>query len=468
VIPIKSGAAISFWDCFAMLAMTEYIMEKFTIKGGNSLKGMVQVSGAKNVALKALIAACLTDEEIVIHNVPLISDFFTMIDIIKELGGEVNLSDHTVTIRVRSFAKHELSLETAAKIRTSFMFLAPVLQRSGEAIIPNPGGCRLGARPVDRLVDGLNEMGANITYMSEDGYFHAKSEGLHGTTFTFPKNTHTGTETLIIAAVLAKGKTVLENAAEEPEIDELIDLLNAMGADIKRTSPRTIEINGVSRLHGAEHTIKPDRNEVVTFAIAAIVTKGDVLVKGAKSDVLKEFLDLLSKAGCGYEETTDGIRFFAKDGLHAVDVETSPHPGFMTDWQAPWAILMTQAQGKSVIHETVFEDKFGYIADLKKMGAKVKLFNPDVKDKEKVYNFNLDDDRPEFFHAVAIEGPTQLHNAVATMVDLRAGAAIVIASLAAKGTSTIFGIDKLDRGYEDFEMRLKSLGAEIKRVNERD
>ena len=440
--------------------------EKFVITGGSKLQGTVKVSGAKNVALKALIAACLTDEEIVIHNVPLISDFFIMVDIIRELGGTITLTDHTVSIRIKNFVKHELSLETAAKIRTSFMFLAPLLLRTGEAIIPNPGGCRLGARPIDRLVDGLNDMGANITYHSEDGYFHAKAAGLRGTTYTFPKNTHTGTETLIIAAVLAKGKTILHNAAEEPEINELIDLLNAMGADIKRTASRVIEISGVGRLHGATHVIKPDRNEVVTFAIAAIVTRGDVLVKGARTNALKEFLDKLEQAGGGYEETDDGIRFFASGDLKAVDIETGPHPGFMTDWQAPWAILMTQAKGKAIIHETVFEDKFGYIADLKKMGAKVKLFNPDVKDREMVYNFNLADDRPEFFHAVQITGPTQLHNAVATMVDLRAGAAIVTAALAAKGTSTIFGIDKLDRGYEDFEKRVRALGGNIKRVDD--
>lgn len=438
-------------------------MEKFEIKGGKSLNGRVKVSGAKNMALKALIAACLTDEEIVVHNVPLISDFFTMVDIIKELGGKVVLNGHTAIIRVKSFAKHEVTLETAAKIRTSFMFLAPLLLRTGEAIIPNPGGCRLGARPVDRLVDGLNEMGANIVYRSEDGYFHAQANELHGTEFTFAKNTHTGTETLIIAAVLAKGKTVLYNAAEEPEIDELIDLLNAMGAQIKRISPRTIEITGVDRLHSATHTIKPDRNEVVTFAIAAVVTKGDVFVQGATTDVLKEFLDKFVQAGGGVEESSEGIRFFAKNGLNAVDVTTSPHPGFMTDWQAPWAVLMTQAQGTSVIHETVFEDKFGYIADLKKMGAQVRSFNPEVSDREKVYNFNLEDDRPEFFHAVRISGPSQLHNAIATMVDLRAGAAIVIAALAAKGNSTIFGIEKLDRGYENFEKRLQQLGAEITR-----
>lgn len=443
-------------------------MEKFVITGGNALKGSVRVSGAKNVALKTLIAACLTEEEVIIKNVPLISDFFVMIDMIRELGGIVTLTDHQVSVRIKNVRKNELSLETAAKIRTSFMFLAPLLLRTGEAIIPNPGGCRLGARPIDRLVDGLNKMGANIVYRSEDGYFHAKSIGLHGTTIRFQKNTHTGTETLIIAGVLAKGKTILENAAEEPEIDELIALLNLMGAKIKRTRYRVIEIEGVEKLHGATYTILPDRNEVVTFAIAAVATKGDILVRDITKENIFEFLTKFKRANGGFEEKENGIRFFYQGQVSAVDVETSPHPGFMTDWQAPWAILMTQAKGKSIIHETVFENKFGYIKDLQKMGAKAKLYNPTISNPEEVYNFNLTDDSPEFYHAVEITGPNRLHNAVATMVDLRAGAAIVIAALVAKGESTIFGIDKLDRGYEDFENRIVSLGGKIKRVEEED
>jgi UDP-N-acetylglucosamine 1-carboxyvinyltransferase len=367
---------------------------------------------------------------------------------------------------MKHFVKHDISLETAAKARTSSMFIAPLLVRVGEAIIPNPGGCRLGARPIDRIVEGKKNMGADVVYHSEDGYFHAKATELHGADYHFLKNTHTGTETLIIAAVLAKGKTILENAAEEPEIDELIALLNKMGAQVKRTAPRTIEINGVGKLHGAEYTIRPDRNEIVTFAIAALVTKGDVIVKEAKKDTLKDFLEKVEEAGGGIEIQEYGIRFYYKDNIKAVTVDTAPYPGFMTDWQAPWAVLMSQAEGESIIHETVFENKFGYIADLKKMGAHVKLFNPPVEDKEKVYNFNLDDDRPEFFHAVKITGPTQLHNAVASMIDIRAGAAIVIAALAAKGKSTIFGIEKLDRGYEEFEKRLVSIGANIKRVKD--
>ncbi len=443
-------------------------MEKFVIKGGKALHGEVTVSGAKNVALKTLIAACLTDEPVIIKNVPLIADFFVMLDLIEDIGGKVTLRGHTVTIQMKKVTKNELSLETAAKIRTSFMFLAPLLARTGEAIIPNPGGCRLGARPIDRLVEGLNKMGANITYHSEDGYFHAKAKQLTGTTFRFQKNTHTGTETLIIAAVLAKGKTILENAALEPEIDELITLLNAMGARIKRTKERVIEIEGVVSLHGATYTILPDRNEVVTFAIAAVATKGDILVKNITTQSIDEFLNKYREANGGYEQTKEGVRFFYQGEIKAVTVTTAIHPGFMTDWQAPWAVLMTQAKGSSTIHETVFENKFGYVADLEKMGAKTKLFNPQVAHPEEVYNFNLTDDNPNFFHAVTITGPTPLHNAIATMVDLRAGAAIVVAALCAKGVSTIFGIEKLDRGYEDFENRITKLGASIKRVVEEE
>jgi len=346
------------------------------------------------------------------------------------------------------------------------MFMAPLLARKKEAVIPNPGGCRLGARPIDRTVEGMQSMGADIDYSSEDGYFHAKTKGLVGIKYRFQKNTHTGTETLIIAAALAKGKTVLLNAAQEPEIDELIALINSMGGKVKRTEPRKIEIEGVEKLHGAIFKIAPDRNEIVTIAIAALVTQGNILVKYVKKAGLEEFLEKLDEAGGGYEVMPEGIRFFYKGELKAVDVTTSAYPGFMTDWQAPWAVLMTQAQGESIIHETVFENKMGYGKDLQKMGAKIEQFQPEVANREETYNFNLDDDSSEFVHALKITGPTQLHNAVLTTIDLRAGAAVVLAALAAKGTSTIFGIDKLDRGYENFEKRLTLLGADIRRFNE--
>jgi len=478
-------------------------MEKFVIKGGNKLQGTVQVSGAKNAALKALVAACMTDEKVIIHNVPLIADLFVMLDIMKELGADVALQDHTVTIHMKEFAHSSIPLDKAALARTSSMFIAPLLARTGEAIIPNPGGCRLGARPIDRTIDGVAHMNVDIIYHSEDGYFHARAHGdnlgkrpidrtlkglknmgteisydsekrnyhaqgftLQGTNYHFEKSTHTGTETMILAAVLAKGTTVLTNAAEEPEINDLIALLNAMGGDVKRTADREITINGVKKLHGAEFTISPDRIEVATFAIAAVITGGDIFVRDAQKAQIDAFMEKYKETGAGYEIKDDGIRFFANGTFNAVDVTTGVFPGFLTDWQAPWAVLMTQATGTATIHETVFENKLGYVKDLKRMGATASLFNPDVQNKESVYNFNLEDDRPEYFHAVKITGPNELHNAVMTTLDIRAGAAVVLAALAAKGASTIYGVEKLDRGYEKFEERLKKLGANIKREEE--
>jgi UDP-N-acetylglucosamine 1-carboxyvinyltransferase len=441
-------------------------IEKFIVKGGRTLNGTISVSGAKNVVLKAFVAACLTEEEVVIHNIPLISDLLIMADIIRDLGGIVTIEDHTARIKIEKFTKSEITLDQASHIRTSSMFLAPLLVRNKHAVIPNPGGCRLGARPIDRTIDGMRQLGATISYVSDDGFFHATAEALHGITYTFEKSTHTGTETMIIAAVLAKGKTVLKNAAEEPEIDELISLLNSMGAHVKRVEPRIIEIDGVESLHGAEVTIMPDRNEVVTFAIAALVTKGDVFVKSATSDGLKAFLDKYAEAGGGYEVLEDGIRFYYSGELKATDVTTAPYPGFMTDWQAPWAVLMTQAKGTSTIHEVVFENKLQYVRDLQKMGADATLFNPEVADKQALYNFNLDDDRPEYFHAVRITGPKKLHDAIVTMHDIRAGAAVLLAALAATGDSVIHNVHLIERGYEQIEIRLNSLGAEIKRTSE--
>lgn len=441
-------------------------MEKFVINGGKKLEGSVKVSGAKNVALKALVAACLTEEEVVIENIPLITDVFVMTEIIKELGGSVTILDHRVKVKMQRFQTTRIALERAAEVRTSAMFLSPLLAREKKAIIPNPGGCRLGARPIDRLVEGLRMLNAKINYRSEDGYFHADTEGLVGAEYMFKKTTHTGTETLILAAVLAKGKTILKNSALEPEIDELIDILNKMGGKVKRTTDsRTIEIEGVSKLHGARFSIGPDRNEIVTFAIAAIATKGDIFIEGAENSQIKDFLQKLKEAGGGIEEKSDGIRFYYKGELSSVSVSTSPYPGFMTDWQPLWAVLMTQAMGQSIIHETVFENKLDYINDLQKMGADANLFNPKIDNPEKIYNFNLNDDSPEYFHAVKIKGPIRLHNAILTMRNIRAGAAVVVAALVAHGQSVILEIEHLDRGYEVLEKRLKTLGAEIKRIN---
>ena len=445
-------------------------MEKIIINGGKKLTGTIGVTGAKNVALKAIVAACLTDQEVIIRNVPLISDFMVMVAIVRELGGEVKITDHVVRMRMREFKKEKISLEEAAKIRASCLFLAPFLARMGKAIIPNPGGCRIGARPIDRTIKGLRKMGYLVAYNSKDGFFYLKKKNdfkSREIVYRFEKCTHTGTETLMMLASLLKGiRITLENCATEPEIDELINLLNQMGGKILRTGERTIVIQGVEKLGEAEFTIGPDRNEIVTFAIAAIVTKGDVLIKDAQNVDLFPFIQRLELSGGGVENKKAGIRFFYKGELTSVDVETSSYPGFMTDWQGPLAILMTQAKGKAVIHETVYENRFGYVEELKKMGADITLFNPDIQNPEIVYNFNLSDNDPSYYHAIRITGKTALHNGVVNVSDLRAGATLVLAALSARGKSIIFGVEHLDRGYEKLEERLRMLGADIKRVKE--
>jgi UDP-N-acetylglucosamine 1-carboxyvinyltransferase len=442
-------------------------MENLVIRGGKKLKGSIYVSGSKNVALKALVAACLTEEKVILENVPLISDIFVMTEIIKQLGGTAEVKDHTIVVQMKDFKHDKIFLEEAAEIRTSFMFIAPILARIGKAVIPNPGGCRIGARPIDRTIGGIRKLGATIAYNSEDGYFYAKlkNKELRGVRYEFSKNTHTGTETLLLASVLAKGKTVIENAAREPEVDELIGFLNQMGGKVKRTNPRTIEVEGVEKLHGATFKIGADRNEIVTFAVAAILTEGDVFIEEIKKEGIEEFLNVLKDMNGGFEVKDGGIRFYYKGPLVATSVTTSFYPGFMTDWQGPIAALMTKANGESVIHETVYENRLGYTKELNKMGAEIELFNPEVKNPDQFYNFNDTKENRSLFHAAKIKGPIGLHNAILDISDLRAGATLALAALAAKGESAIFGLEYLDRGYEGFETVLKSLGADIKRSN---
>ncbi|HVZ66799.1 MAG TPA: UDP-N-acetylglucosamine 1-carboxyvinyltransferase [Patescibacteria group bacterium] len=443
-------------------------MRKYIVKGGNKLSGEISVSGAKNVVLKAIIAACLTNETVEIKNVPLINDFFIMLELVKEIGGKVYLSGHTVKIEVKNINNIKIPLDMGAKIRTSSMFMAPLLVRKGEALIPNPGGCRIGARPIDRHIEGLKLMGAEVVYNSRDGYFHFKTAGLHGATYRFTKNTHTGTESLIMAAVLAKGRTVLENAAEEPEIDDLINFLNLMGADIKRTDKRTIVINGVKKLKGASYSIMADRNEVMTFAVLSALTGGNIRVKNFEMKDIEGFLTEFKKAGGKWEEKNGKVRFYVDGKILPTDIITAPHPGFMTDWQGPWAIFMTQADGTSTIHEAVYETRFGYVSELKKMGADLEFYKPKVQNPKEFYNFNYTAKDKENKQGLRIIGKTPLHNAVLNISDLRAGATLAIASLIAKGESVIYGVEYLERGYEAFDKRLISLGASIEAVDEEE
>jgi UDP-N-acetylglucosamine 1-carboxyvinyltransferase len=442
-------------------------MDTFVVKGGTSLRGEIQVGGAKNVALKVLVAALLTDDEITIHNVPLLRDVFFMLDVIKSLGVNHTLHDHTLVMKNSGIVSSTVPLEVGARLRTSSMVLGPLLARLGEAKIPNPGGCRLGARPIDRHVEALKLMGAHVTYDSDDGYFYAKTAKLTGATIHFEKNTHTGTETIILAAVLASGTTVLQNAAEEVEIDELIVLLNSMGARIKRTKTREITIIGVESLHGTTYSIMPDRNEEITFAIASAITGGDVIVKHSQRHTLPAFLEKYQLAGGEYEAIDEmTTRYFIKGEIKPTDVVTTPYPGFMTDWQAPWAVLMTQAAGISTIHETVFESRFSYVGELKKMGAHIDFFHPVIENPEQFYNFNWSDRVDGYYQAIRIHGKSKLHNAILDINDLRAGATLILAALVADGESVIHGVEQVDRGYENIESRLQNLGATISRVKE--
>jgi len=443
-------------------------MDKFIVTGPTVLHGAITIAGAKNVALKTLVATLLTDEEVILHNIPQIRDVKLMLEVLESLGKVYVVDGSTVHIKKNSHHEHIVPLEVGARLRASSMVLGPLLARLGKAQIPNPGGCRIGARPIDRHIEGLKAMGAVIDYTSDDGYFHAVAEnGLSGVDFAFSKNTHTGTETLMLAAVLAKGTTILRNAAEEIEIDDLIGLLNAMGAHVKRSSPREITIVGVEKLSGVSYTIMPDRNEEVTFAVAAVASKGNIVVNNSQRQHLGSFLDVFTKAGGRYEEVDEKTtRYFYEKPLIAVDVTTGIHPGFMTDWQAPWALLMTQAKGTSVIHETVFENRFSYAEELKKMGATITYFHPEVTHPKDFYNFNWEDKPNDTYQAIRITGPTHLHNGVLTMSDLRAGATVLLAAIIAEGKSTMYGIEQIDRGYEHIEDRLGNLGASIERVME--
>jgi len=443
-------------------------MDKFIIDGPTKLQGRVTIGGAKNVALKILIASLLTDDEIIIRNVPKLRDVKSLVQVLESLGVAVREDGNTLYIKKTNETDAvTVPFDIGGSLRTSSLVLGPLLARFGKGNVPNPGGCRLGARPIDRHIKGLEDMGANISYDSQDGYFHGRAEKLHGTTIRFPKNTHTGTEAILLAAVLAEGQTIIENAAEEIEIDDLIKCLNLMGADIQRTSHRLIRIQGVKQLHGVDYTIMPDRNEEVTFAIAAAITGGNIIIDASQRQSLTAFLDVFSKSGGGYEAISGTeTRYFRKSAITSSDIMTEVHPGFMTDWQAPWAVFMTQAKGVSTIHETVFESRFCYVKELQKMGAKIEFYDPEVTNPEQFYNFNWEDKREGYHQGIRISGPTALHNAVLKADDLRAGATLVLAALIAQGKSYIHGVELIDRGYEHIEERLQKLGARIERVTE--
>ena len=423
-------------------------MQKFVITGGKPLSGEVRIAGAKNAVLKMMAAAVLTDELTVLRNVPNISDVAILREVLTDIGIEVRrVNGDALELRAGEAEWPFVPLEVAIKMRASFILLGPMLARFGRVILPNPGGDRIGRRPVDYHVMAMERMGATIEY--RNGYYFAAAPagGMRGATVGFPIVSVMGTENAMLAATLASGTTVLENAALEPEVDDLIGMLCSMGAHIERTGERRIEIEGVDRLGGADHRVLGDRLEAETFAIAAAITRGEVSLHGVNPAHLGAFLEVLERMGVSYEAdaATSTLTVRATDGRppRAVDVRTDPYPGFATDFQAPLSVLMTQAEGVSSIHETIFEDRLDHLRELKRMGAEIEHL----------------DER----HA-RITGPTQLHGAEVGIADLRAGATLILAALTATGTSVISGIQHVDRGYEQIEAKLVALGARINRI----
>lgn len=423
-------------------------MQKFVITGGTPLRGEVHIAGAKNAVLKLMAAAVLTNERCTLHNVPKISDVAILREVMSGIGFMVKRSDgESLEIEAADAQDLHVPLEAAQKMRASFILLGPMLARFGRVSLPSPGGDRIGRRPVDLHVAALQQMGATITYRDGNYAASAPDGGLRGAHVTFPQVTVMGTENVVLAATLARGTTVIDNAALEPETDDLIAMLRAMGARIARTAERRIEVQGVERLSGAEHRVIGDRLEAETFAVGAAITGGDVLMTGIDPSHLGSFLGVCERMGLDHRTDADAatLRVCGATGsLRPVDVETAPYPGFSTDYQAPLSVLMTQAQGVSTIHETIFEDRLEHVHELQRMGAQIEV---------------LDERRAR------VVGPTPLVGAEVTITDLRAGATLILAALAASGTSTISGIEHVDRGYEQIEAKLVALGAQINRID---
>jgi len=439
--------------------------DAYVIHGGKRLIGEVVLSGAKNAALKMVIGALLFDSKVTLHNVPRIRDLDELLHLLVELGATAQfIESNTVVIDGRSLKKNTVDLLHGSKIRSTFLLFAPLLKKFKEAHIPNPGGCRIGARPIDRIMNGLKELGGEVKYDHTTGFYHSRLRGgIHGS-YSFEKPSHTGTEFMIMLSLFAQGTVEIHNAALEPEIDDLISFFNDAGAQIKRVGT-TIHVTGVSSLiQKTPYTIVSDRNEAVTFAVLGLITKGDITVGPIAASLLETFIAAVKKMGGGVEiRGGDKVRFYYCQPFQASQVETAPHPGFMTDWQQNWVVLMTQAQGVSTVHERVFENRFAFVSELQKLGAHIEYDETPVNDPKQYYHFAYESTKI-YRQAIKIFGPQQLHSGVLTVTDLRAGATLAIAALLVPGESIVNGVSILERGYERFVEKVTLLGGDIKRL----
>jgi UDP-N-acetylglucosamine 1-carboxyvinyltransferase len=417
-------------------------MDKFLIQGGTPLEGEIAVSGSKNSALPALAASLLTCERVVLGRIPKVRDIRTMEKLLAHTGAGVRHERGLVIVEAAELARPEAPYEVVKTMRASSLVLGPLVARCGRARVSLPGGCAIGSRPINLHVSGLERLGATVR--QEHGYIEAEApNGLTGAEVSFDRITVTGTEDLLMAAVLASGETVIDNAAREPEVVDLAELLTKMGASIDGAGTSTIRVKGVAKLHGAEHTIIADRIEAGTFVVAGAITKGDLTVTGCTPEHLRALISKLHECGVEVTETSaDALRVRAKGKLKSVDMTTEEHPGFATDLQAQFMALMTQAEGIAIVTETIFENRFMHAQELARMGA----------------NIRLDGRR------AIVAGVTPLSGAEVIASDLRASASLVLAGLAAQGETSIDRVYHIDRGYEKIEAKLAGAGARIRRV----
>lgn len=432
-------------------------MATLLIEGGRPLNGEIKLAGAKNAATKMMVASLLTDELCELENFPEIGDTEITAELCRAIGSEIKIKNNKAEIYTPKI-KQVSALSLTRRNRIPILTLGPLLARAGEAEVPVVGGDKIGARPVDMHLKALKEMGAEIE-TSKNSYKARAPHGLRGVNIKFRYPSVGATENIMFAAVLAEGKTSILNAAIEPEIISLIEMLQKMGAIIELGANRAIYIDGVKKLRGVKHEIIPDRNEAVSFACLAAATEGRIKVKNAIQNHLLTFLNAFRKIGGEYEVNKDGITFWKNNDLRGIEIETDTHPGFMTDWQQPFAVLLTQAGGVSMIHETIYEDRFGYAKDLNSLGANIQVFTKCLGELPCRFN------GMNFGHSARIYGRASLRGSKLTVRDLRSGIAHVIAALVASGKSEIDGAEEIYRGYEKIDERLRMLGARITRVS---
>jgi UDP-N-acetylglucosamine 1-carboxyvinyltransferase len=419
-------------------------MDKFVIRGGNPLVGTIRVSGAKNSALPCMAAAILTEDEVTLENIPQVRDIETERRLLASMGAAVELREGELkdrtTISCRTLSDPVARYEIVKTMRASSLVLGPLIARAGVARVAMPGGCAIGGRPIDLHIKGLEKMGAVIT--QEHGYLEARADRLRGAHLVFDKITVTGTEDLLMAAVLAEGDTLMENCAREPEVVDLAALLNAMGAQIEGAGTATIRVHGVTSLRGATYRINPDRIEAGTFLIAGAITGGDLIVANCNTSHLGAVMAKLQEAGARIDVLgPDSVRVRASE-LHAADISTEEYPGFPTDMQAQYMALATQAEGVSQVRENIFENRFMHVQELVRMGANIKVDGS----------------------TATVRGPARLTSAAVMCSDLRASASLVLAALVAEGETIVDRVYHMDRGYERFEEKLIGVGAQIQRL----